>query len=165
MSCEKFEDLLPAYVDGELGPEDRAAVESHLGVCPGCSALLACLRAADASLAAFPEAEPSPELRRRLLAIPSGRTFFGRAVDLFLRPSLQPFYAAASIALALFSLYAINPDKPAIDQAIARGIHRGFSRVERIYARAGAVKDSVGDFAENIFVSFENLDVFKRAGD
>jgi anti-sigma factor RsiW len=165
MTCEKFEDLLPAYADGELGAEDRAAVESHLRSCPGCSLLLGCLRTTDASLGAIPDVEPSPELRRRLLAIPSGKPFFGRALDLFLRPSLQPFYAAASIALALFSLYAINPDKAAIDQAVSRGIHRGISRVERLYARAGAVKESVGDFAENVFVSLENIDFFKRAGD
>lgn len=165
MSCERIEDLLVAYADGELEAADRAAVEKHLPSCPDCAALLACLRAASASLAAFPEVEPGPELRRTLHALPFRKSAPRRVFDLLLKPSLQPFYAAASILLALVSLYAINPDKSAIDKAVSRTFHRGYSRVEKIYARAGAVTDSLGDFAENIYGSLDKLNPFKRAGE
>lgn len=165
MSCERIEDLLVAYADGELEAADRAAVEGHLKGCPDCAALLACLRTASASLAALPEIEPRPELHRALHAIPFRKSAARRAVDLLLKPSLQPFYAAASILLALVSLYAINPDRPAIDKAVSRTFHRGYSRVERIYARAGSVTDSLGDFAENVYVSLDGINPFKRAGE
>ena len=165
MSCERIENLLVSYADGELEAADRAAVEAHLRTCEDCAALLDCLRAASASLAALPEIEPDPELRRTLHAIPSRKSAARRAFDLLLKPSLQPFYAAASILLALVSLYAINPDKSAIDKAVSRTLHRGYGRVEKIYARAGAVTDSLGDFAQNIYGSLDKLNPFKRAGE
>ncbi len=165
MSCERFEDLLVAYADGELDAPARASVEAHLRDCPGCAELLSYLRAASASLAALPEIEPSPELRRELWAVPARKTAAGKVFDLLLRPSLQPFYAAASILLALFSLYMINPDKAAIDRAVVRTFHRGYSQVEKLTAEAGAVKDSIGDFAQNLYASIESISPFKRAGD
>jgi anti-sigma factor RsiW len=165
MSCERIEDLLVAYADGELEAADRTAVEGHLRICPDCAALLACLRTASASLAALPEIEPGTELRRDLLAIPFRKTAAQRALDLLRKPSWQPFYAAASILLALVSLYAINPDKSTIDKAVSRAFHRGYSKVERLYAEAGSVKDRLGDFAQNVYVSLEGISPFKRAGE
>lgn len=169
MSCERFEDLLVAYADGELEAAERASVEAHLRGYPECAELLACLRTASASLAALPEIEPGPELRRELLAIPSRKTAargrFALVFDLLLKPSLQPFYAAASILLALVSLYAMSPDKAAVDKAVSRTFHRGYSQVEKLTAEAGAVKDRLGDFAQNVYASLERISPFKRAGE
>ncbi|OGS04782.1 MAG: hypothetical protein A3G41_04015 [Elusimicrobia bacterium RIFCSPLOWO2_12_FULL_59_9] len=36
MHHDEFEEALYALFDGELGPEDRRRVESHLAGCPGC---------------------------------------------------------------------------------------------------------------------------------
>jgi len=169
MSCERFEALLVAYADGELEAAERTSVEAHLRDCPECAELLACLRTASASLASLPEIEPGPELRRELLAIPlrkrAARGRFALVLDLFLKPSLQPYYAAASIFLALVSLYAINPDKSAIDKAVFRTFHRGYSQVEKLTAEAGSVKDRLGDFAQNVYASLERISPFKRAGE
>lgn len=36
LSCEDCRDLLSEYVDKEIGPEHRAAIEHHLGTCTKC---------------------------------------------------------------------------------------------------------------------------------
>ncbi len=37
MGCDRYEESLSAYVDGELGYEKRAELERHLLECPGCA--------------------------------------------------------------------------------------------------------------------------------
>lgn len=49
---------LGAYLDGELGPDERSEVETHLAACPECSALLADLTAVDTLAASLPAEAP-----------------------------------------------------------------------------------------------------------
>jgi anti-sigma factor RsiW len=65
-----MEALISPYLDRDLSPAERKAVEAHLQDCPECRELLALLREVSTSLQAFPEVEISPDLYRRLLAIP-----------------------------------------------------------------------------------------------
>jgi len=154
MVCDKIEELLTAYADGELSPGERAVVERHLEACPDCAALLASLRTADAVLARFPEVEPPADLREKLYAIPARRKFrFG--LDVFMRPALQPVFAAAALFLTLFTFYVFSPAKGQIDKAVSRQFHLGFSRIEKLYAQAGSLTDSLGGFADNVLVSLK----------
>jgi anti-sigma factor RsiW len=52
--------LLPEYVDGDLAPEDRARVETHVAGCPVCSDEVVQARLARASLTSLPELEAPP---------------------------------------------------------------------------------------------------------
>ena len=55
--CEEYAALLDLYVDGELSPEEMAAVQEHLDQCPDCR------RYVDEILeirAAFPDVEETP---------------------------------------------------------------------------------------------------------
>ena len=38
MSCERIQDLLSPYLDGDLTPGERADVDAHLDACPDCAA-------------------------------------------------------------------------------------------------------------------------------
>ena len=58
------EELLAEYVDGTLGPEDRARVESHLTACHSCREEVALATPAREALAGLPE-----------LDVPSGTTW------------------------------------------------------------------------------------------
>jgi anti-sigma factor RsiW len=59
---------LEAYVDGELGPAEHAAVETHLSACDSCRAEVALLRLVAQSLQHLPRPGPSEAMRESLLA-------------------------------------------------------------------------------------------------
>jgi hypothetical protein len=60
--------LLHAYVDGELGPAERAAVARHLADCAACRGRVLALRAFFADLEALPDLPPSRDLAPAVLA-------------------------------------------------------------------------------------------------
>lgn len=68
-------ELLPAYVLGSLDEDERLLVSKHLSVCPVCAVELRAYQAlADQLALAAPDAVPSPDLKRWLLArLPSSR--------------------------------------------------------------------------------------------
>jgi len=65
MSCEQFEPLISAYVDGELPAEQSRQLEEHLAACERCTRELAEVRALKEQLAMMKFKEPTDaELRR-----------------------------------------------------------------------------------------------------
>jgi hypothetical protein len=160
MTCERIEELLSADLEGGLSPAEKELVQSHLAGCPDCSSLLAVLERAHKALAGFPELEISPSLQARLIAIPERKKKFSFSFDFLLKPSLQPVFAAGAVFLTLLSFYLFNPDKKNIDRAIDRKVHSGYSQVEKLYAKAGAFTDRLGDTAESVFVSVKNWKIF-----
>jgi len=44
MNCSEWEERIALYAGGDLGPEDAAAVEQHLGNCAGCQVLASGLK-------------------------------------------------------------------------------------------------------------------------
>jgi Putative zinc-finger len=157
MACEKIQDLLSPYVDGELTPEARAEVDAHVSSCRECAELLSLLKIATDSLAAFPEIEPPPDLMAKLYAIPARKKRFRISLDFLVKPSLQPVFAAATVLLTLFSFYMFGPYKKDIDKTVNREIHRGYSQIERLYSKAGSVTDSLSAFANDVFVSLKKI--------
>ncbi len=94
MTCERTEELLSAYLEGELAPAERAEVEAHLAACPECAELAALVREGMAAAAALPELEPSPQLLARLYDVPGTKKvrkpFFRPVFEWLGRPALQP---------------------------------------------------------------------------
>jgi len=71
MNHDRYEDLLSAYVDGEL--DERAELETHLATCAACTARLADYRAFGDSLRRQARSEPAPAaLRARIEAAIGG---------------------------------------------------------------------------------------------
>jgi predicted anti-sigma-YlaC factor YlaD len=69
VKCPEVRELLSAWLDGELTPEDLALVTRHLDSCAGCRRELAQLEALEEALGALPGPRPSglPEkVRARL---------------------------------------------------------------------------------------------------
>jgi hypothetical protein len=163
MTCDRIEELLTSFVDGELRPEDKALVEGHLRTCPECAALLSFLKSEAEAFAAFPEIEPGAELRRKLYAVPERKTKFRLNLDILLKPSLQPVFAAASVLLILFSFYMFNPDKKGIDRTINRTLHRGYSQFEKLTAKAGSLTETLGAYADNVVDSLRTINPLKRS--
>ncbi len=69
MSCADYNEHLNALLDGELPPDQTAALTAHLASCPACTRTLAELAQLRAGLAeALPEQAP-PELQARIEAL------------------------------------------------------------------------------------------------
>jgi hypothetical protein len=160
MRCEHIEELLSAFLEGELNPAEKERVEAHLAGCPDCASLLGDLRRTQQALVGFPEVEVSPGLQARLAAIPVRKKKFSLTFDFVLKPSLQPAFAAGAIFMTLLSFYLFSPNKKAIDRTIDQKIHSGYSQVEKLYAQAGSFTDRLGDTANHILGSVKNWKVF-----
>jgi len=157
MDCDRVQELLAAYSDSDFAPEEVLSIENHLRACGECASLAALLREADAALAAFPQIDPGRELYDRLIAIPSRKPRFRTIFAVLQRPALQPIMAAATVLLAVLSLYLLYPGRAQINKTLARTFHRGIGQVEKIYAEAGSLTDTLGSYAENVFVSLKSL--------
>jgi hypothetical protein len=160
MACDRFEELLPAFADGDLGLEEAGRVRAHLADCPDCRRLLAALSDAREALGGFRELEVSEGLRSRLLAIPEKNRRFSFTLDFLLKPSFQPVFAVCAVFLTALSFYLFGPYRKSIDQAVNLKIHQGYGQVEKLYAQAGSVTDRLDAYKDNLLVSIKNLKVF-----
>lgn len=165
MTCERFGELLSAYLEGELSGEEKRAMDAHLGLCPACAELLSLFRETQEALTGFPEMEPGPSLMARLYAIPEKRGFFKAVSDFVLRPSLQPVYAAFTVLFIAISFVFFLPQGRGIQKAINRQLHLGYSQVEKIYANAGSVTDELGSLKNTVVDSFKTLNPLKGQED
>jgi hypothetical protein len=165
MTCERFEELLSAYLEGELSGEERLEMDGHLDLCPACAELLSVFRETQEALAGFPELEPGPALMAKLYAIPEKRSLFKTVSDFVLRPSLQPVYAAFMVLFIALSFVFFHPQGHGIQKAIDRQLHLGYNQVEKLYAKAGSVTDELGSLKNTVVDSFKTLNPLKGPED
>jgi anti-sigma factor RsiW len=103
---DQWTDRLSEYLDDELEPAERAALEQHLASCPGCTATLAELAEVVGRAAALPARPPAsdlwpgiePRLNRVAAAVAPFRRRAARRVS-FTMPQL----VAAGLALMVMS--------------------------------------------------------------
>jgi anti-sigma factor RsiW len=161
MTCERFEELLSAYLEGELAGGERAAMDAHLSACPACAELAGLMRETVAAAAGLREAEPSPALMARLYAVPEERAArrhpFRPVFDWLARPALQPVYAALTGLFIVLSLVLFHPEARGIRKAIDVQFHRGLGAVEKLYADAGGIKGEIKALSANVVRSFDSL--------
>jgi predicted anti-sigma-YlaC factor YlaD len=165
MTCERFEELLSAYLEGEVAAAEKAEMDVHLAACPECAALLALMREMTGAMAAFPEAEPSPTLLSSLYAIPAAKRekkrLFRPAFDWLTRPALQPVYAAFTVLFVAVSFVLFHPGGRGIRKQFDLTFHRGIGTVEKLYAGAGSLKGEIGAFTATVVKSFDSLGLLK----
>jgi anti-sigma factor RsiW len=115
--CRDLEPLFAAYVDGEAGQADRAALEAHLGRCPPCRARVSGERIVRDAVVAERHrlrATASEHLRRRCAACqpsPPKRVVSGVALRRWV-----PLSMAATLALAVAGVffYGLNAGPEAL---------------------------------------------------
>jgi hypothetical protein len=71
MNCKRFENLITAFLDGELAGGDLSAFREHQIGCPSCRALVEDVTQAIAACGEMPEVEPPLELLSRAIVIPA----------------------------------------------------------------------------------------------
>jgi anti-sigma factor RsiW len=67
MDCNELVELVTAYLDGSLDPEDRARFDTHLLECDGCTNYLQQFRTTIATIGKVSSDELDPEFRARLM--------------------------------------------------------------------------------------------------
>ena len=159
------EDMLSAYLEGELDGPPKAVVEAHLASCPECTSLLEAMRDARDALASLPELEPPPDLLRKLYAIPERKKKFRLVRDFLLRPSLQPVFAGATGLMVFLSFLAFSPAGHSLRKSLDRQAHVGYGRIEKLYAWAGSIPDEIGARKESLLGSLRNVDILGRGGE
>jgi len=109
MTDQHPEELLAAYVDGELDDAERRAVEAHLAACARCREDVELARASVARLRALPELEAPAGAASRALAEASGG---GRAAAAAARPPRWARWIPAAAAAVLVAVVAVVALKP-----------------------------------------------------
>jgi hypothetical protein len=161
MGCERIEELLSPYLENELTQEERQTVDTHILACSDCAELLSLMKQTTESLASFPEVEVSDNLIEKLCGLPQKRKKFHFVKDFLLRPAYQPVLAAATILLVFVSFYAFHPERSAINRSVERQFKIGFSKVEKLYAEAGSITQTLGEYKDSFLVSIKNLKPFR----
>ena len=103
MNCADLEILLCDYVDGTLYGEQKAAVEAHLAVCPGCAEIARDSAGAIQFMDRAALVEPPAELLTRIMfEIPTAtrkrqdtitKSWWSRIRAAWIEPVLQPRFA------------------------------------------------------------------------
>ncbi len=161
MTCERIEELLSAYLEGELSAGERGEIETHLADCPACAELLEVMRESLGAMAGFPEIEPGRELMASLYAIPQRKSRFRAILDFFQQPALQPVYAAFTILFLFLSFVLVAPQGRPIRKALDRQVHAAYGEVEKLYARAGSLTDDLGQLKNGVVNSIKTLNPSK----
>jgi predicted anti-sigma-YlaC factor YlaD len=73
MTCSELVELVTDYLEGVLGPAERATFEDHLAGCPGCQAYLDQTRLTVDALGTLPRETVSDETCAHLLMAFTGR--------------------------------------------------------------------------------------------
>jgi hypothetical protein len=159
MTCAELEILLADYVDGTLRSDERAALESHLSGCAGCTQLAADVQSVTAFIERVPEVQPPGELMTRILHYaPTGRraaaeerssaspSWLKRLFGGFRQTVLQPRYVMGmAMTILSFSMLArfahIEPrqlrpsdlDPVKVWQGIDDRSHRIYDRTMKYY--------------------------------
>jgi anti-sigma factor RsiW len=120
--CRDLEALFAAYVDGEAGQADCAALEAHFRSCPPCRARVSGERAVKAAVVAERHrlrATASDDLRRRCAACQSSPQ--GAASGVFAVRRWVPLSMAATLALAIAGVffYGLNAGPEALAAQLA----------------------------------------------
>jgi predicted anti-sigma-YlaC factor YlaD len=68
LTCQEVVELVTDYLEGALGPEERALFEEHLELCDGCKWYVEQIRVTIAAVGRIDESDVPPELREGLLA-------------------------------------------------------------------------------------------------
>jgi anti-sigma factor RsiW len=105
MECREIQEMISAYVDSEVRPEEARRVEEHLGVCGECRAAEKRMRALGVAVARA-EGDVPPGFRENLFSQMEKEDLLPKRRSIFvfsLRWAVVPLAAAAVLALYVLS--------------------------------------------------------------
>jgi anti-sigma factor RsiW len=169
MQCERIEELLPSYVEGDLEEDERISVEAHLAACPGCREAFGLYTVLEESLVSLKEELPSARAASRMVArrlrfngmeawlssmrsapvLGSISLLAVAVLAILLRPNLDISAPAARIDRIFAALADISQALPAW---IVRVTDGDLAMIITIYAAAAAIISTAGYFTVFRFI-------------
>ena len=121
MTCNEIDNLLPAYLEDILSPEEKKNIEGHLASCPRCSRAFADLKRAGELVRGLGEVEPPPFFEQRIMA--RVREEAGRKQGILRRLFYPlhikvPIQALATILIAVLGFYVYQQGDPEMKQIV-----------------------------------------------
>ena len=115
MTCKEIDNLLPAYEEDLLTPEEKKGVETHLAACERCRRSLADLRRAQELVRGLGEVEPPPFFEERIMS--RVRQEAGRKRGLLRRLFYPlhikiPIQALATVLVAVLAFHLYQQGEP-----------------------------------------------------
>jgi anti-sigma factor RsiW len=101
---------LSAYLDGELGPEEKASIDAHLALCIQCRTNLQRFRRTIGNLSQLKQKAPAsflPDIQTQIHARSRGR-FFARRWRLFGRIPFEWVSLAMIVAMLVYYIVALR---------------------------------------------------------
>jgi len=125
-ACNTMAELIQAYVDGQLGPDDASLVEMHVAECPDCAIQLSELhdvttlmveklapaRVSTTFVDRVVEALPHMYERATVDALAEINKRAKRQTRLHQLAQMVPYAGAAVLTIAMVLLYAVWPEEP-----------------------------------------------------
>ena len=152
MSCERWEPLYSAFLDGELAMLDRDALREHLTTCSGCREEIESLEELSREFSGGPAAlDTDPgfiarfRARREAEFGSSGQSFFWRWLAVRLAP-----LAVVAVLVAIAAVW-FSGGEEALIELEARELGNGFSAV----SEEAALQDPVLSIALEPFPGLE----------
>ena len=115
MTCNAINNMLPAYLEDILSPEEKKSIERHLASCALCSRILADLRKAENLVKGLGEVEPPPFFEQRIMS--RVREEAGQKKGI-LRKFFYPLHikipiqALATLLVAILAFYVYQKNEP-----------------------------------------------------
>ncbi len=120
MTCKEIDNLLPAYEEDLLPPEEKKGVETHLAACERCRRSLADLRRAQELVRGLGEVEPPPFFEERIMSRVRQEAGEKRG---FLRKLFYPLHikipiqALATVLVAVLAFHLYQQGEPEMKRA------------------------------------------------
>jgi hypothetical protein len=155
MNCTDWEERIALYTGGDLGPNQAAEVERHLGDCPGCQLFASGLKESLGLLQGIHQEPIAPAhfaaVRARVMAeLEGARLPWWRQAWVY---GLAAAMAALFLMLALYPRAPVHPKQiavqvpvpvPAVEVPVPAPVVRKVRRVQRPKARPRTVRANAG---------------------
>ncbi|MHB8842609.1 MAG: DUF2275 domain-containing protein [Candidatus Aquicultor sp.] len=119
MTCQEIQNLLPAFLEDLLPPENKKSIKSHLASCILCYRSLEALKRGEDLVKGLEEVEPPPFFEQRIMA--RVREEAGRKQGI-LRKFFYPLHikipiqAMATVLIAVLAFYVYQKNEPEMKQ-------------------------------------------------
>ncbi len=129
MNCDRVQENLSAYLDGELDPEEENALRLHLEGCTTCSAQLESLRSTVRLVGSLPRIDAPAALMQRLQRATAGR----RPAFRLLNPAAV-LTGAALVLVALVAVFMLAGEQVPVSRDGAETISRASDKLDEARA-------------------------------